>query len=313
MNRRDFLHASLATPAALAGLNALAAEKDELPVLDAHVHLWDLKEFKLPWMKPDAPFAKNFLVADYLDATKGCHVTEAIYMEVDVAPEQKQKEADWIRSVIKEGKSPLIAAVVGCVVRDEGFPKYARQFKGDPHVRGLRQVIHNPETPSGYCLNDDFVKHMKLLGELGLTFDLCLRHGDLKDGIALAGKCPGTQFVLDHCGNPDLQAKEHSAWKKDIETFAKKQNVACKISGILATAKKGEWTPEQLAPVVNHCLDSFGPDRVIYAGDWPVCLLGGTLKQWLDAVKEITKTHKDEERRKLFSGNAHRVYGVKKA
>lgn len=309
LNRRAFLQSSLAAAAAPA--LGFAADNDELPVIDTHVHVWDLKQFKLPWLKPDAPFAKNYLIADYQEAVKGCNVVKAVYMEVDVAADEKQKEADWVRGVIKEGKTPLVAAVVGCVVRDKGFPDYARQFKGDPYVKGLRQVVHVKETPAGYVLHDDFVKHMKLLGGLGLTFDLCMRHADLGDAVKLTAMCPDTRFVLDHCGNPDVQAKDHAAWKKNIEALAKNKNVICKISGILFTAKKGEWTPEQLAPIVNHCLDSFGPDRVIFAADWPVCTAGGTFKQWLDAVKAITKGRKAEERKKLFHDNAVRFYGLK--
>jgi predicted TIM-barrel fold metal-dependent hydrolase len=311
MNRRDFLHTSAALTTAALSLDASAADKDELPILDTHVHVWDLKQFKLPWLTADAPFAKNYLIADYVEATKGCNLAKCVYMEVDVAPEQKQKEADWIRGVIKEGKTPFVAAIVGCAVRDKGFADFAKQFKGDPYVKGLRQVVHVKETPAGFILHDDVVAAMKLLGELNLTFDLCMRHGDLQDAVKLTAKCPDTRFVLDHCGNPNVQAKDHTIWKKDLEALAKNKNVIIKISGILFTAKKGEWTPVQLAPIVNHCLDTFGPDRAIFASDWPVCTVGGTFKQWLDAVKTITKNRKEEERKKLFHDNALKFYGLK--
>jgi predicted TIM-barrel fold metal-dependent hydrolase len=311
MNRRDFMHTSAAMTTSVLGLSAAAADKDELPILDTHVHVWDLKQFKLPWLTADAPFAKDFLISDYVDATKGCNLSKCVYMEVDVAPEQKQKEADWIRGVIKEGKTPFVAAIVGCVVRDKDFANYAKQFKGDPYVKGLRQVVHVKETPAGFILHDDVVAAMKVLGELNLTFDLCMRHGDLQDAVKLTAKCPDTRFVLDHCGNPNVQAKDHTAWKKDLEALAKNKNVIIKISGILFTAKKGEWTPEQLAPIVNHCLDTFGPDRAIFASDWPVCTVGGTFTQWLEAVKTITKGRKEEERKKHFHDNAAKFYGLK--
>jgi predicted TIM-barrel fold metal-dependent hydrolase len=310
MNRRDFLHASAALSATALGVHA-AADKDEMAIVDTHVHVWDLKQFKLPWLTADAPFARNFLISDYQEATKDCNLSKCVYMEVDVALEQKQKEADWIRGVVKEGKTPFVAAIVGCAVRDKGFADYARQFKGDPYVKGLRQVVHVKETPAGFILHDDVVAAMKLLGELNLTFDLCMRHGDLQDAVKLTAKCPDTRFVLDHCGNPNVQAREHTAWKKDLEALAKNKNVIIKISGILFTVKKGEWTPEQLAPIVNHCLDTFGPDRAIFASDWPVCTAGGTFKQWLDAVKAITKDRKEEERKKLFHDNAVKFYGLK--
>src|SRR5262249_45338478 len=152
------------------------AEADEnLPVLDTHVHVWDLKQFKLPWLKPDAPFARDFLISDYRQATEGCNVRKCVYMEVDVDPSQKQAEADWIRKVCKEGKTPFVAAVVGGNVASEGFANYAKQFKDDPHVKGIRQVLHVPATPKGYALEKAFVASVNLLGELGLTFDLCMR------------------------------------------------------------------------------------------------------------------------------------------
>lgn len=311
MNRRDFLHVSAALTTSALSLDASASDKDELPILDTHVHVWDLKQFKLPWLTADAPFAKNYLISDYVEATKGCNLAKCVYMEVDVALEQKQKEADWIRGVIKEGKTPFVAAIVGCAVREKGFADYAKQFKGDPYVKGLRQVVHVKETPAGFILHDDVVAAMKLLGELNLTFDLCMRHGDLQDAVKLTAKCPDTRFVLDHCGNPNVQAKDHTTWKKDLEALAKNKNVIIKISGILFTAKKGEWTPEQLAPIVNHCLDTFGPDRAIFASDWPVCTVGGTFKQWLDAVKTITKSRKEDDRKKLFHDNALKFYGLK--
>jgi predicted TIM-barrel fold metal-dependent hydrolase len=310
MDRRTFLKSAAVGAVALPGFASAADDADDIPVIDTHVHLWDLKQFKLSWLKPDAPFARNFLIEDYLRATEGCHVVKGIYMEVDVDPTQKQAEANWVRSVCKEGKTPIVAAVIGGNPAAEGFSDYAKQFKGDAYVKGIRQVLHGPTTPKGYCLERPFVNSVRLLGELGLSFDLCMRHPELGDAVKLTKECPDTRFILDHCGNPDVQAKDRSAWQRDLEMLAKNRNVICKISGILSTAKKGEWTPEQLAPIVNHCLNSFGPDRVIFAADWPVCTSAGTFKQWLDTIKVITKERKADERKKLFHDNAVTFYGL---
>lgn len=203
-----------------------------------------------------------------------------------------------------------MAAVVGALPTDEGFAKYVTPFKGDAYIRGVRQVLHGDSTPAGFCLSEKFIAAMRLLGELGLSFDLCMRAGELNDAAKLIGLCPDTRFILDHCGNPDLKAKELDAWKRDIAALAKKPNVFGKVSGILFTAKKG-WTADDLAPVVNHTLDSFGPDRVLYAADWPVCTVGGTWQQWYDAVREIVRGRKEEEQRKLFHDNAVKFYGLK--
>jgi len=310
ITRRGFLQGTIAGAAALATTD-LAFGADEQSVIDTHVHVWDLKQFKLPWLKPDAPFAKNFLIGDYEKATDGQNVTKCIYMEVDVDVTQKQAEAEWIRGVCEKGKTPFVGAVVGADVLGEGFEKYAKQFKGDKYIKGLRQVLHNDTTPAGLVAKADFVKRMQLLGELGLTFDLCVRHAEIPDMTKLVTECAGTTFVLDHCGNPNVQAEDHSAWKKSIDAIAKNKNVYGKISGILFTAKPYKWTPEDIAPIVNHMFDSFGPDRVIFASDWPVCLQGGTFKSWLDALKLILKERKLADRQKFFHDNAVKLYGLK--
>jgi L-fuconolactonase len=136
----------------------------------------------------------------------------------------------------------------------------------------------------------------------------------------LADKCPETRLILDHCGNADPKAwltaarrgdqkadHEVGAWKKEIEEIAKRKNTLCKISGIIARVTK-EWSAEDLAPIVNHCLDSFGPDRVIFGSDWPVCLLGAPLKAWTDALRQIVASRPTGEQEKLFSGNAKKHY-----
>ena len=84
-----------------------------------------------------------------------------------------------------------------------------------------------------------------------------------------------------------MQAKDRSQWQKDIAEVAKRKNVVCKVSGIVASAEPGKWTADDLAPIVNHTMDVFGPDRVMFGGDWPVCTKAATYKQWVEALKTI--------------------------
>src|SRR5262249_14390607 len=156
-------------------------------------------------------------------------------------------------------------------------------------------------TPAGYCLDKKFVAGIRLLGELGLHFELCMRHAELPDAIKLVDACTGTRFVLDHCGNPDLV--KHQQWKKDLVQLAKRKNVVAKVSGIVASATPKKWKADDLAPVVNHTLDTFGPERVMFGGDWPVCLRTATLAQWVEALKQIVSSRKAEQQRKLFHDN----------
>lgn len=289
-----------------------------LPIVDTHQHLWNLDEFKLAWFDPNTPEGKilghNFTPTEYAKATEGLNVVKAVYMEVDVVPEQQQKEADYITELCKSGKTVTCAAVVSGRPNSDGFEKYAKQFKGSKYVKGVRQVLHVKGTPAGYCLDPKFVKGIQLLGDLGLSFDMCVRPAELPDFTKLAEQCPGTRFILDHCGNGSLKhtAAEREQWKKDMTAIAAKKNVVGKVSGFIATApERGKAKIEDLAPIINHTLDSFGPDRVMFGGDWPVCLLGvEKYADWLNALKAVVKDRTEDQQKKLFHDNAIKFYGL---
>ena len=322
MNRRTFVQQTAAATAAAGFPGAIGAAESKPLIIDTHQHLWDLTKQKLPWLS-GVPEVLNhsYRTEEYLAATEGLNI-RAVYMEVDVAPEQHAAEAELVLDLARSGKNPTIAAVIGGRVASPGFADYVGKFKGNPLVKGVRQVLHVPETPSGYCLKEEFVRGVKLLGEQGMSFDLCMRPADLTDGAKLVAQCPGTRFVLDHCGNPDLKCfraprageekPKHSAdeWKRAIDAFAKQPNVIGKISGGVANLPKG-GDASDLAPAVNHCLDAFGPDRVVFGGDWPVCLLGAPLKRWVEFLTQIIASRPAAEKEKLWSANAIKHYSLK--
>jgi predicted TIM-barrel fold metal-dependent hydrolase len=319
MARRDFVNAiaGAAVIGVQAGLGVKltsaaepSANKSEpmFKVVDSHQHLWDLKKFRLPWTAASPSLARDFTMSDYLTATAGIPIVKSVYLEVDVDPSQQQAEADYIAQLCRKGEGPLAAAVISGRPADEGFRKYISQFKAHPHIRGLRQVLHGESTPAGYCLQKPFIAGIQLLGELGLSYDICVRAAELPDAARLIDACSGTSFILDHCGNANLQAKDQTAWKRDMAAIAQRKNVVVKISGIIASATPGKWSTDDLAPIVNHTLDVFGPDRVMFGGDWPVCNLGASYKAWYDALREIVANRPADQQRRLFHDNAVRHY-----
>lgn len=307
LTRRNFLAATVSAAAA-----ATLPAKDEkmLPIVDTHQHLWDLKKFRLPWVTADSPLNRSYVSADYKAATEGLNVVKAVYMEVDVAPEQQQLEADTLTALCKSGETPTVAAVVSGRPNSSGFKAYVTPFRESKYIKGIRQVLHGEGTPAGYCLTPEFIAGIRLLGTLGLSFDLCMRSAELPDATRLIDACPDTRFILDHCGNEDVKKKDHTVWKKDIAELAKRKNVMGKVSGIVASAKPGAWSAEDLAPVVNHTLEVFGPDRVMFGGDWPVCTLAATYKQWVEALKSIVAARPVDAQKKLFHDNAVKFYGL---
>lgn len=314
MNRRQFLAAS----AAVAAVAANASQENEtvFPVIDTHQHLWDLSKFRLPWHKNESKLAKNHLMSDYLAATadlgevdgKPARIVKTVYMEVDVEPSQQKAEAEYVLDLCSRADNPMVAAVISGRPNSDGFAGYLDAFKNSVCIKGVRQVLHGPGTPAGYCLDKKFIQGIRLLGERDRSFDLCMRPGELRDAAKLIDECPGTRFILDHCGNGNVQAKDRSQWEKDMAAVAQRKNVVCKVSGIVVTAKPDKWTADDLAPIVKHTLEVFGPDRVMFGGDWPVCTKTATFRQWFQALATIVAGRSAAEKRKLFHDNAMRFY-----
>lgn len=310
MNRRHFLETLAA--GALASAAADGPGGRMIPIVDTHQHLWELDTFKLAWMTPgEEPLGKSFRPDDYAKATEGLGVVKTVYMEVDVVPEQQVAEAEYVLGLIKGGKTPMVAAVISGRPNSDGFAAYLDRFRGEKAIKGIRQVLHAATTPAGYCFGPAFLRGIRALGERGLSFDLCMRAPELPDAAKMIDACPDTRFILDHCGNEPVFEKDHARWKRDLEAIAAKgDRIVCKVSGIVASAKGHPWTADDLAPIVNHVLDTFGPDRVMFGGDWPVCTLAASYRQWVEALRTIVKDRPETQQKKLFHDNAVRFYGL---
>jgi L-fuconolactonase len=306
--RREFMN-EIAVGTAALGAAAADAGDAPPPIADPHLHLWDLAQFRLPWIQRESPLNRSYVMRDYLAATAGLNVVKAVYMEVDVEPSQQAAEADHVFDICRRGDTPMVAGVISGRPAADDFAAYLERFRGNRHLKGLRQVLHVPATPAGYCLAPNFVRGIRLLGERGLSYDLCMRSTDLGDAVRLVEACPDVRFILDHCGNGPVYAQERTQWQRDMERLAQKRNVVCKVSGIVVQARPG-WTADDLAPVINHTLTVFGPDRVMFAGDWPVCTLAASYRQWVEALRTIVRQRPAEEQRKLFHDNAVRFYGL---
>jgi predicted TIM-barrel fold metal-dependent hydrolase len=277
---------------------------------------------------------------DYLEATAGLNVVKAVYMEVDVDAEDKVAEAEYVIDICRRGDAPTCAAVIGGRPGEPGFREYITRFKGSPYIKGVRQVLFAWKEGSPFFLDKAYVDSVRLLGELGMSFDICVAPAGLADAARLVDLCPDTRFILDHCGNadvkqfwgpsymsspivtkriyerlPDKDAEDRAAklyaenWRRGIAEMAKRKHVICKISGIVATVPK-TWYSGDLSPIIYHCLDSFGPDRVIFGGDWPVCTKGATYRQWVEALCQAISRRSEAEQRKLLSENAIKFYGL---
>jgi len=290
------------------GKPVLDAAPGSLPIVDTHQHLWDLNKLRLPWLSGAPRLNRTYDLRDYDEATRGLNVVRTVYMEVDVAPEQQVEEAEYVLDLCRRADNRMGAAVISGRPGKPGFREYIARYKETKEIKGIRQVLHGG-TPRGYCLEPGFVKDIQHLGELGKSFDICIRSAELEDAVKLVEQCPGTRFILDHCGNMSPQEPDRTRWESDLKRLAARPNVVCKVSGIVASAREG-WKAADLAPVINTVLQTFGPERVMFGGDWPVCTLRASYGDWVTALKEIVRNRPAAEQRKLFADNAVRFYGL---
>ncbi len=321
ISRRDFLEGSALALGAATGPGLAMGADDPPPysgeIVDTHVHLWDLQALRLPWVAAATGRAKDVLahdhlVADYLREAEGLRIARAVYMEVDVLEADQIKEAESIAGLCGSGKSPLVAAVVSGRPASDGFAAHLDRIKAFPSIKGVRQVLHTGATGPRDFLESAFVRGVRLLGERSLSFDLCLRNDQLEDGARLVELCPGTRFILDHCGNPHAGSLDLDGWRGGLARVARAGGgrVVCKVSGLYGNVTAADWPAEKLAPIVRTVLDLFGPDRVMFASDWPVVDLGSSLRGWVEALRRMVRLDPPGDQARLFRDNALRFYSI---
>lgn len=274
--------------------------------VDTHQHLWDLKQFPYSWTDDIPPLRRNFLIGDYIAAAEGSGIGKTVFVECDVDEPYALEEAWHVQNLAQQ--HPLIAGIVAAARPEKpDFPAQLDALRDIPLLRGIRRVLH--VIPDGVSQSALFVENVRRLASHRLTFDLCVLARQLPLAVALARECPEVQFILDHCGVPDVKARAFEPWKSDLALIAELPNVACKISGLVAYAGPG-WTVEDLRPWVEHTVACFGWKRLMWGGDWPVCTLGGTLGEWIAASDELFSATSEADRDSLFRTNAERIYHI---
>jgi L-fuconolactonase len=275
-------------------------------IFDTHQHLWELDRFPYSWTAGSPVLGRSFRMADYQEATAGLNVVGSVHVEADVDAPYRLQETAWLAELAARPDNPLRGLVASATVEGEAFDQELPVLLNTPAVKGVRRVLHTPTSPSPR--EGRFVANVRRLAAHGLSFDLCVGAAQLSDAIALARAVPEGQFILDHCGGPDVKGRVLDPWRERIKEIAALPNVAAKISGIVASADPDRWATVDLAPYVEHTIACFGWERVMFGSDWPVCTLAASLRRWVEALSEIVAGATDEERRKLFHDNAVRIY-----
>jgi L-fuconolactonase len=280
----------------------------DFPIVDAHLHLWDPRHFRMSWLDGNAVLDRPYGLAEYREHTRGVAIEAMVYLQVEVEPPYALLEAQWVAERARE--DPRIRGMVPWAPLE--FGDEARAFLDalvatSPLVKGTRRILQGEPDPE-FCLRPRFVRGVQLLADYGLSFDICIYHGQLPAVVRLVERCPQVAFVLDHVGKPDIKGGVLDPWRAGIAALAAHPNVLCKISGMVTEADHARWTPADLAPYVAHVLDQFGEDRVMFGGDWPVAYQATTYPRWVETLDDLTRYLSPAAKRKLWAENARRFY-----
>jgi predicted TIM-barrel fold metal-dependent hydrolase len=281
-----------------------------IPILDTHQHLIYPEQWPYSWTRNIPQLAgQPFRYDDYLRAITGAGIAGSLFMETTPDDPHWLAEAPFVDQLSRQPGSLIRGLIANCRPEDkEGFSKFLESMRPD-RIVGLRRILH--AEPDEVSQPAHFVENLRFLEKYGLTFDLCVLPRQIPLAIRLAWECPNVQFVLDHCGVPDIAAHALDPWRELVRQLAQLPNVACKISGVLAYCRPGKANAEAVRPFVEHCLNVFGWDRVVWGSDWPVVQITSTLRDWVAVSREIVSRESEANQRKLFYENAARIYAVK--
>ena len=279
----------------------------DFPITDTHVHLLDTSKFKYGWASGAPKLGRDWTIHDLEAAAKPYVIENMVFVEVDVDYPQHMDEAAWVQQLA--GSDSRLKGCVASLPLEQGAALEAdlEKLSSLPVVRGIRRLIQNKTYPE-FVLRPDFIAATKLLPKFNYSFDVCIYHHQFGNVIEFIRKCPEVSFILDHIGKPGIRDGMMEPWKRHIREFSELPNVMCKLSGVTTEADHDNWTREQLRPYIDHVIDSFGFNRIMYGGDWPVAELAGKYTDWIGVLDWATSGCTPEEKRKLFRDNGIRAY-----
>ncbi|WP_349878153.1 amidohydrolase family protein [Micromonospora sp. HUAS YX12] len=278
-------------------------------IVDAHHHLWVRARHPQSWIDPVtmAAIDADFEPADLAPPARAAGVTATVVVQSIAS------EAETVDLLGIAAQDTLIRGVVGWV--DLTAPDVVaridrlRAAPGGDRLVGIRHLVQS-ETDPAYLDRPDVRRGIAAVGAAGLVYDLLVRRHQLPMAARLAHDLPQVCFVLDHLGKPALGRPELTEWARDLRALADAPNTTAKVSGLVTEVGRSPWTPEDLRPAVEAALDAFGPDRLMYGSDWPVCLLASSYARWVEALAQLLGDHDEADPASIWGDTARRVYGL---
>lgn len=277
--------------------------------VDAHHHVWDLSVRDQDWIRGSGlrPLRRNFAVADLEPEARAVGVDRTVLVQTVTVPEETPE------FLALAAAHDLVAGVVGW--SDLTSPGIAdelarlRELPGGRFLKGIRHQVQSEPDPA-WLLRADVRRGLAAVAEAGLVYDLVVLPHQLPACAEAAAALPGLTFVLDHLGKPPIASGEREPWATHLRALAALPNTVAKLSGLVTEADPARWTTADLRPYADIALDCFGPDRLMFGSDWPVCTLASGYARVHATARELTSGLGSAERSALYEGTATRVYDL---
>ena len=270
--------------------------------IDAHHHFWKYDAVDYDWIDDSMQKIRRDFCPEHL----AVEISEAgVDAVISVQARQTLGETTWLLENARN--NDFIKGVVGWVpLVSPIVTEDLDRIMTEPKLRGVRHVLQGE--PDGFMLRDDFNAGIRALRSRDLIYDILVFEHQLPETIEFVDRHPSQVFVLDHIAKPRVKAGLIEPWKANFHELAKRENVFCKLSGVVTEANWMDWSVEQLRPYVETVIEAFGPSRLMFGSDWPVCLLATGYKQWVDTVRNLTRELSPAEQSQIFGETAQKAY-----
>lgn len=272
--------------------------------IDAHQHFWRYDAAQYPWIPEGSPLHRDWLPADLakLQAPLGFDGSVAVQARQGI------EESDWLLGLADA--DPRVKAVVGWVdLRSPDVAKDLARLARHPRFAGVRHVVQD-EPDDDFMVRPDFLRGISMLRRFDLTYDILIYPRQLPAALQLVAQFPDQPFVLDHIAKPGIKDGALSPWREQIRELARSENVLCKVSGMVTEADHRAWKAADFRPYLDVVFEAFGPSRLMWGSDWPVCLFAAGYAQCIELLGDYAGALGDAEKEALFGGNCARFYGI---
>ncbi len=270
--------------------------------VDSHQHYWHFDAARDAWIDDSmSALSRDFRPMDIAPDLRAAGIDAVIAVQAD----QSDAETDFLLDLAARHSS--IRGVVGWIdLRAANLSEQLASRRGAQRLKGFRHIAE--AEPDDFLMRADVRAGIVKVGDAGFTFDILIHARQLAAADDLVARCPGVQFVLDHGAKPPIASGDLSVWRRGIEAIARHSNVVCKISGLITEARWAAWQQDDIVPCLDTLASAFGPARLMFGSDWPVCLLAGEYARVVDLVETWGQRLTADERARVFGDTAVSVY-----